>query len=87
MIRDILCTGYTADVGGYTLGMRVQEGERGIDYVVTLSQIDLERFGSAGETPEDFLIRCFEFLLRPRQESAIGVVNEMQGKVWLDPIT
>lgn len=76
MIRDILCAGRATEDGLHTLRMRVDETGGGLDYTVMLSQDDLATLGQPGESPEEFVIRCFEFLLdREPKESILRIFN------------
>lgn len=48
----------------YVFQVRVQEaGEEEAKYGVSVQKADFARLGKDGETPDQFIARCFEFLL------------------------
>jgi hypothetical protein len=61
------------DTHGYQFTVTVEEtGDTSVHHV-TLSRQDLERWGSSFSSPEEFITRCFEFLLeRERKESILS---------------
>jgi hypothetical protein len=57
----------------FELKVRVEEGGSSTSHVVTAAREDFERLCREEETPEDFVKRCFEFLLeREPKESVLG---------------
>lgn len=61
------------DERGYRLTARVVEASGESAHEVMLARGDLERLGRPGEAPEDFVRRCFRFLLeREPKESILG---------------
>jgi hypothetical protein len=51
--------------------VRVQEGKGETTHRVTVKPADLERLSRPGETPEAFVMRCFEFLLEREPKESI----------------
>ena len=61
----------------------VEEGGSQTRHEVTVKRADLARLGRAGETPEAFVRRCFEFLLaREPKESILGKFDVMKIAVY-----
>jgi hypothetical protein len=56
---------------GDAFRVRVQEGKGATTHRVTAKRADLERLSRPGETPEAFLVRCFEFLLEREPKESI----------------
>ncbi len=59
------------DAKGFAFTVSVQEGRGESRHEVTLARSDFERLARAGETPEAFLRRCFEFLLAREPKESI----------------
>jgi hypothetical protein len=60
------------DDEGFQFAVTLEEAGSASDHQVTLSRADFERLGSSFASPEEFLRRCFEFLLeRERKESIL----------------
>jgi hypothetical protein len=51
--------------------VRVREGNGTTTHRVTAKPADLARLAKPGETPEAFLVRCFEFLLEREPKGSI----------------
>jgi hypothetical protein len=51
--------------------VRVREGKGETTHRVTVKPADLARLAKTGETPEAFLVRCFEFLLEREPKESI----------------
>jgi hypothetical protein len=59
-----------------TVSVRVREGSSETNHEVTVHQKDLLRLSRPGETAEQFVRRCFEFLLaREPKESILRTFN------------
>lgn len=72
-MADIEARREAEDERGYRLRVTVADGGGTSVHEVTLARGDLERLGQPGEPPEDFVRRCFEFLLeREPKESILG---------------
>ena len=56
---------------GDAFRVRVQEAKGATTHRVTAKAADLARLSRAGETPEAFLVRCFEFLLEREPKESI----------------
>ena len=56
---------------GYTFRVVVVDEDRETRHHVTLSAEDFKRLAKAGEEPEMFLERCFEFLLQREPADSI----------------
>jgi len=56
---------------GDAFRVRVQEGKGETKHRVTVKPADLARLSRPGETPEAFLVRCFEFLLERESKESI----------------
>lgn len=56
---------------GDAFRVRVQEGKGATTHRVTAKPADLARLSRPGETPEAFLVRCFEFLLEREPKESI----------------
>jgi hypothetical protein len=57
--------------GGGSFRVRVADGGTETRHEVTLSPDDLARLARPGETPEEFIRRCFEFLLAREPKESI----------------
>lgn len=56
---------------GDAFRVRVAEGKGATTHRVTVEAADLSRLSRTGETPESFLVRCFEFLLEREPKESI----------------
>lgn len=56
---------------GEAFRVRVTEGKGSTTHRVTVKAADLSRLSRSGETPEAFLVRCFEFLLEREPKESI----------------
>jgi hypothetical protein len=57
--------------GGETFRVRVTEGSGETTHEVTVSPEDLAQLGRTQERPEEFVGRCFEFLLAREPKESI----------------
>ncbi|MFN2589733.1 MAG: hypothetical protein ABR518_03080 [Actinomycetota bacterium] len=55
----------------FDLAVTVREGESATTHQVTLSRDHHHRYATAHESPEDLVVRCFEFLLRREPKESI----------------
>jgi hypothetical protein len=55
----------------YVLDVTVNEAGSETVHHVTLSKIDYERLGNLSASPEDFVARCFRFLLEREPKESI----------------
>lgn len=55
----------------FTLRVRVKEGSSETSHEVTLARKDFDRLARRGEKPEQFVGRCFDFLLEREPKESI----------------
>jgi hypothetical protein len=61
------------DEGGYSFDVRIEEAGEVTTHRVTMSRADYQRLGSGTASPEEFVQKCFGFLLeREPKESILG---------------
>jgi hypothetical protein len=59
------------DTDGFQFTVTVEESGNASVHQVTLSRTDFERWGSSFSSPEEFIKRCFEFLLEREPKESI----------------
>jgi len=71
---EVQCT--SEGSGSLTFEVRVRDGRSESPHEVTLRTSDLDRLAAPGERPEDFVHRCFDFLLvREPKESILSAFD------------
>ena len=62
-MRPVVTVEAKAQAQGWECAVSVSVGDAAHRYVVLVGRGDLERWGRAGESPDAFVVRAFDFLL------------------------